>query len=39
MIMFAREAFVAGAAMTRFGKFPGTTVRAVAEEAARGRAG
>lgn len=30
------EVYVAGAAMTRFGKFPGTTVRALAEEAARG---
>jgi acetyl-CoA acetyltransferase len=28
-----RDVFIAGAAMTRFGKFPGTTVRALAEEA------
>jgi acetyl-CoA acyltransferase len=31
-----REVYVAGAAMTRFGKFPDTTVRALAEEATRG---
>ena len=30
------EVFVAGAAMTRFGKFPDTTIRALAEEATRG---
>jgi acetyl-CoA acyltransferase len=30
------EVYVAGAAMTRFGKFPGTTIRALAEEATRG---
>jgi acetyl-CoA acetyltransferase len=30
------DVYVAGAAMTRFGKFPGTTVRALAEEATRG---
>jgi acetyl-CoA acyltransferase len=28
-----REVYVAGAGMTRFGKFPGTTVRALAEDA------
>jgi acetyl-CoA acyltransferase len=31
-----RDVYVAGAAMTRFGKFPDTTVRALAEEATRG---
>jgi len=31
-----REVYVAGAAMTRFGKFPDTTIRALAEEATRG---
>jgi acetyl-CoA acyltransferase len=31
-----REVYIAGAAMTRFGKFPDTTVRALAEEATRG---
>jgi acetyl-CoA acyltransferase len=31
-----REVCVAGAAMTRFGKFPDTTIRALAEEATRG---
>jgi acetyl-CoA acetyltransferase len=31
-----REVYVAGAAMTRFGKFPGTTIRALAEEAVNG---
>jgi len=31
-----REVYVAGAAMTRFGKFPDTTVRALAEGATRG---
>jgi acetyl-CoA acetyltransferase len=30
------EVYVAGAAMTRFGKFPDTTIRALAEEATRG---
>ncbi len=30
------EAYVAGAAMTRFGKFPDTTIRALAEEAVNG---
>lgn len=30
------DVYVAGAAMTRFGKFPDTTVRALAEEATRG---
>src|SRR5215472_3494729 len=30
------EVYVAGAAMTRFGKFPDTTIRALAEEAAHG---
>lgn len=34
-----REVYVAGAAMTRFGKFPDTTIRALAEEAARGALG
>jgi len=34
--MFMRDVFVAGASMTRFGKFPDTTVRALAEEATRG---
>lgn len=31
-----RDVYVAGAAMTRFGKFPDTTIRALAEEATRG---
>jgi len=31
-----REVYVAGAAMTRFGKFPDTTIRALAEEAVNG---
>jgi acetyl-CoA acyltransferase len=31
-----REVYVAGSAMTRFGKFPDTTIRALAEEATRG---
>src|SRR2546429_7856759 len=31
-----REVYVAGAAMTRFGKFPDTTIRALAEEAVSG---
>jgi len=31
-----RDIYVAGAAMTRFGKFPDTTIRALAEEATRG---
>jgi len=31
-----REVYVAGAAMTRFGKFPDTTIRALAEEATHG---
>jgi len=31
-----REVYVAGAAMTRFGKFPDTTIRALAEEATNG---
>ena len=31
-----REVYVAGAAMTRFGKFPDTTIRALAEEAVTG---
>jgi acetyl-CoA acetyltransferase len=31
-----RDIYVAGAAMTRFGKFPDTTIRALAEEAANG---
>jgi acetyl-CoA acyltransferase len=31
-----REVYIAGAAMTRFGKFPDTTIRALAEEATRG---
>jgi acetyl-CoA acyltransferase len=31
-----REVYVAGAAMTRFGKFPDTTIRALAEEATSG---
>src|SRR5215469_18462554 len=30
------EVYVAGAAMTRFGKFPDTTIRTLAEEAANG---
>ena len=34
--MFMRDVFVAGASTTRFGKFPDTTVRALAEEATRG---
>jgi acetyl-CoA acetyltransferase len=34
-----REVYVAGAAMTRFGKFPDTTIRALAEEAVRGALG
>src|SRR5579875_68494 len=34
-----REVYVAGAAMTRFGKFPDTTIRALAEEATRGALG
>ncbi len=33
MSLFLRDVFVAGAGMTRFGKFPDTTVRALAEEA------
>jgi acetyl-CoA acyltransferase len=36
MSMFMRDVFVAGASTTRFGKFPDTTVRALAEEATRG---
>jgi acetyl-CoA acyltransferase len=31
-----RDVYIAGAAMTRFGKFPDTTIRALAEEATRG---
>jgi acetyl-CoA acyltransferase len=31
-----RDIYIAGAAMTRFGKFPDTTIRALAEEATRG---
>jgi acetyl-CoA acyltransferase len=31
-----REVYVAGSAMTKFGKFPDTTIRALAEEATRG---
>jgi acetyl-CoA acyltransferase len=31
-----RDVYIAGAAMTRFGKFPNTTIRALAEEATRG---
>src|SRR6202008_3810721 len=31
-----RDIYVAGAANTRFGKFPDTTIRALAEEATRG---
>lgn len=31
-----REVYIAGAAMTRFGKFPDTTIRALAEDATRG---
>jgi acetyl-CoA acyltransferase len=31
-----RDAYIAGTAMTRFGKFPGTTIRALAEEAVSG---
>ena len=34
-----REVYVAGAAMTRFGKFPDTTIRALAEEAVNGALG
>ena len=34
-----REVYVAGAAMTRFGKFPDTTIRALAEEATSGALG
>ncbi len=33
--MFVRDVYVAGAAMTRFGKFPASSVRALAEEATR----
>jgi len=36
MSIFLREVFVAGASTTRFGKFPDSTVRALAEEATRG---
>jgi acetyl-CoA acetyltransferase len=35
MTMFARDVYVAGAAMTRFGKFPASSVRGLAEEATR----
>lgn len=35
MTKMMRDVFVAGAGMTRFGKFPDTTVRALAEEATR----
>lgn len=31
-----RDVYIAGTAMTRFGKFPGTTIRALAEEAVNG---
>lgn len=34
-----RDVYVAGAAMTRFGKFPETNIRALAEEATRGALG
>jgi len=33
--MFLRDVYVAGAAMTRFGKFPASSVRSLAEEATR----